>query len=147
MTIIGQEIIDKADVIANQILSSAPENRFIALFIPKMIDSLQLKNGIEIDSDGGKFAYEIMSKSSLNNLYFVDPKYNETDKKLEEFIKNKKVMIIRKHSIDASTLFADNSIDYININGDRSLEGIYSNLKVWVPKLRIAGFIFKTKFI
>lgn len=150
----NKEIVDKANSIANKILTASRGNKFRGPFLSKMIDAMQLKNGVELGTDKGKFAQEIMNGSTLKTLCCIDcwlddychvkeggSRYKEAMSRLDSFIKSERVKIIHKYSVEAASDFADNSIDFIYIDSDHSLFGIAIDLMVWTPKVKIGGLI------
>jgi len=52
-----------------------------------------------------------------------------------------KVNIIRMDSIEASKLFADDSIDFLFIDGGHSYEQVCKDVKAWYPKLKIGSYM------
>lgn len=59
----------------------------------------------------------------------------------ETFLKNVKpwadiVIPLRQFSVEASAAFADQSIDYIMLDGDHNYEGIHADIEAWLPKMK-----------
>lgn len=44
-------------------------------------------------------------------------------------------------SLDASTKYPDNSLDFVFLDADHSLEGVRQDIAVWLPKLRTGGIL------
>lgn len=51
------------------------------------------------------------------------------------------VEVMRMRSVDAASLFADDSVDFFHTDGDHSLEGIRSDILHWFPKVRAGGIL------
>jgi len=47
-----------------------------------------------------------------------------------------KVTVYRVRSLEAAALFEDESIDFFHTDGDHSLEGITTDIKAWLPKVK-----------
>jgi hypothetical protein len=56
-------------------------------------------------------------------------------------VKTPKVTVYRMRSTEAAPLFADNSIDFWQTDGDHSLAGITSDIQAWFPKVRPGGIL------
>lgn len=126
---------------------------------PHLIDEMRLKIGVEIGVDTGLFSEHLLSKSKLEKLYCVDPwiddfgsdyrpgyfkkegnkRYEEAQNRLSKF--GERAVLIPKMSIDASLDFKDEEIDFIYIDGDHSLSGVFEDLRAWHRKIRMGGLI------
>ena len=113
--------------------------------------------GVEIGVYRGDNAEQIINYLNVKKMYLVDPWKEYINKDISEvednqkihderyefvkkrFQKNTKVEIIRKSSVDASKLFADNYFDFIYIDGDHSYEAVKMDLNHWHPKLKKYG--------
>lgn len=157
----NQELVDRADKIADEILKEASHNRYRDWFFPALINKLDLQYGAEIGVDKATFSKNILERSSLKTLYCVDtwmdcfgsdykPTYYDKsgDKRfiqaqetVKEYLGNYRAIMIRDTSVSASLKFEDHGLDFVYIDGDHSLEGIYCDLKAWVHKVRIGGII------
>jgi len=51
------------------------------------------------------------------------------------------VEVLRMRSVDAAPLFADDSVDFFHTDGDHSLEGITTDIRAWLPKVRTGGIL------
>lgn len=47
--------------------------------------------------------------------------------------------IVRKESSEASTLFKDESIDFLFLDGDHSYEAVIRDIDIWLPKVKKGG--------
>ena len=48
---------------------------------------------------------------------------------------------VRLPSIEAAALYADNSLDYVFIDGEHSYEAVYADINAWKPKLKSPGIL------
>lgn len=155
----NQEIIDKAEEAANSILEEKISNKYRDHFFPLMINKLGLKTGVEIGVDLGLFSKHILDKTTIEKYYCVDlwmddfgsdykPGYYDKDgnnrfNKAYELLKpfGDRVVMMKMSSVEASTKFVDNSLDYCYIDGDHSLQGVFLDIYHWLPKVKIGGII------
>ena len=113
---------------------------------------------IEIGVQEGQFAERILSNwPSFKQYYGIDPwikqinykdganvednqqenKYQNTKNRLSKF--GDRIKLIRKFSTDAHSLFADESIDFIYLDGRHDYCGVYEDLKLFYSKLKCNG--------
>jgi len=74
----------------------------------------------------------MIKKNKFKNIYLSLKKY---------FKNNKKIKIIKKSSLNASKLFKNESIDIIFIDADHSYEGVKKDISLWLPKVKVGGFL------
>jgi hypothetical protein len=114
-----------------------------------------LFKGVEIGTERGMYAEELCLRNPNIELFCVDPWmaykgyrehvsqerldgfYEETKQRLEQF----NAVLIRKFSVEAAEDFADESLDFIYIDGNHSLLHVVQDLWYWVPKVRKDGII------
>lgn len=65
---------------------------------------------------------------------------------MKEFLNHMKPVegffnFIRAHSPEISYSYPNESLDFVFIDGDHSYEGVYNDIKAWMPKLKIGGII------
>lgn len=48
---------------------------------------------------------------------------------------------IRKHSLEAVNLYADNSLDFVFIDAAHDFENVTKDIQVWFPKVKVGGII------
>ena len=48
---------------------------------------------------------------------------------------------VRMNSVDAAKLYADKSLDFVFIDGLHSYEACISDIRSWLPKVKIGGYI------
>jgi hypothetical protein len=154
----NKELIDKTDALAQEILSSKKHMYIREKFFGAMIDRLGLKTGVEIGVDVGEFSQKLLSICSLEKLYGVDfwpndfgsdfregffdktgeNRYLKCQETLKDYIDKRRCKLIKATSIEAAKNFEDNSLDFVYIDGDHSLEMLF-DLYAWIPKLKIGG--------
>jgi predicted O-methyltransferase YrrM len=108
------------------------------------------ETGAEIGVHKGSFSFAILKASNIKTLYSIDPwidekgnfvkeVYNECANRLRAYGNRSKIII--KKSIDAAKDFADDSLDFVYIDGDHSYEACLADLNVWTPKVKIGGIV------
>jgi hypothetical protein len=96
-------------------------------------DSLSLIKDIRRSDTHGP----AMKANSWDNLYLeVSEKLSQQDK----------IVILREHSSLACALFADESLDFVFIDGDHSYESVYFDIEAWYPKVKKGGLILGHDF-
>lgn len=123
------------------------------------------KHGVEVGVWKGIFSRAQLLKGS-HTLHLVDswrhlPSWNKPfnvdDKTFEknyagvrqlvdEFGENR-VVIHRGTSQEAAPTFADNSMDYIYIDGDHTIAGTMIDCLLWWPKLKPGGLFFGDDYV
>lgn len=122
------------------------------------------KDGIfvEIGTWEGGFSRALLSYTQCKKLYCVDPykhfsnneypdgmnllsqeqfdtKFATTRKALQEF--GDRVEMVRLESSEAVTKFADESLDYVYIDGNHDYRYVLNDIKLWYPKVKKGGFL------
>ena len=154
----NQALIESIEKIADEICSEKTSNHHRDKFFPLLIEKLGLKRGAEVGVDKGEFSYHILSKTDMEIMYCIDPWIDDfgSDHKpdyydpdgnvrmtqamntLAEF--GDRAKLIRKTSVCASGDFNNNSLDFVYIDGDHSLEMLL-DLYAWVHKVRKGGIL------
>lgn len=155
----NQEMVDEVDGIANEILSDKHTNHHRDKFFPMLIEKMGLKIAAEIGVDKGGFSHHLLSKTNLEKLYCIDcwmddfgsnhrpeeydpigdNRMKEAMNLLSEF--GNRSQFIKAFSVDASKGVPDNSLDFVYIDGDHSLEGIYNDIYAWIHKVKCGGIV------
>lgn len=123
--------------------------------LPKFFKDQGYKVGVEIGVQVGEFTEELC-KEGLT-IYGVDPwigfsgqgrsqkiqevqdGYYETAKKRLDQYEN--CIIIRKTSMDALEDFADESLDFVYIDGDHNFRHTAEDIFEWAKKVRVGGVV------
>lgn len=115
--------------------------------------------GVEIGVERGLYSEILLGYSKLKKLYLVDPwkhfdgyndpcnvddnaqqqKFEETQRRLSKFIG--RFEIFRMVSNDAAKLFADNSLDFVYIDGNHLYKNVFEDINAWFFKVKKGGII------
>lgn len=151
--------IETVDNYAEEIMLQKHSNHHRDKFFPMMINKMNYKIGAEIGVDKGEFSEHILSKSSINTWYCIDPwiddfgsdyrpdAYNpDGSKRMQEALERlrpfkERAVPIRATSLQAAKQIKNNSLDICYIDGDHSLEGIYTDLYTWIHKVKCGGLM------
>jgi hypothetical protein len=129
--------------------------------LPNFLNEKNLVNqGVEIGTHRGEFAKQILEKWNGVSLMCVDhwsiPEGYEYQSKclgegtrddhLKEALRNvakygKKCTLIRGFSQEVCSRIADNSLDFVYLDGDHSEEGVLQDLCDWWPKIKSGGVL------
>lgn len=122
---------------------------------PELINKYGYTDGVEVGVYKGYFSKILLEKSKIRTLYCVDLWEDDSVFKtailtLEKWIKSRNCVLMKKNSVDAASDFLDKSLNYVYLDGDHSLEGIYNDLRIWIKKIKIGGMLsghdYKDKF-
>lgn len=97
---------------------------------------------ITYDPDGSvrfQQAYETLQAFSPTFAENVTPDYISSV--IENITPNQTAHLIKDYSVPASQKFPSNVLDFVYIDGDHSLDGIYQDLYCWVPKVKLGGIV------
>jgi len=103
----------------------------------------------------------MLKRSELEKYYCVDPwpdnfgsdhrpeyfdkkgdsRFQQALDNLSDYRENGRAIILKEMSVEASNRFGNNTLDFCYIDGDHSLEGIYSDIVSWFPKIRVGGIL------
>lgn len=155
------DMISKVDAIAEGIIAKDCKNKYRDKFFPELINAVNATVGVEIGVDEAGFSEHILSKTNMSIYYCIDTwmddfgsgvkmrkstfdtdgdiRYQEAQDRLSEF--GDRVNFLRESSMEAVTKFSDNSLDFVYIDGDHSVFGIYEDIKNWTSKVRIGGIV------
>lgn len=153
------EIVNKVDDIVEGLLKDNYANKYRDHLFPELINKMGLLYGAEIGVDKGQFSEHILSKTKINVYYCIDTwqdnfgsdckpgyfdksgnvRFNQAKEILDKYAPRS--IMIRKTSIEASKDIANSGLDFCYIDGDHSLQGIYEDLRYWVPKVRVGGIV------
>lgn len=111
---------------------------------------------VEIGTDSGSFAENLLVKTRCSKLYCVDPyvryekyrdainnitgdaRYNDAKARLSKW--GDRVEFVRTFSADASAMLPDN-LDMVYIDGNHDYKFVLEDLKFWYPKVKSGGYI------
>ena len=128
------------------------------LELASLFSELGFTEGVEIGTEQGLYA-ETLCKANPNlHLYCVDPwrVYDNnlgyhpaiTQQQVDSFYKEAveklrpyNTTIIKKMSAEAVVQFADNSLDFVYIDGNHRLEYVVNDLVEWTKKVRPGGIV------
>lgn len=116
---------------------------------------LRFKTGAEVGVETGAYSEILLKNNPGLKLYSIDPwkAYNgfrdyTVQDKLDSLYKEAKARlapynckIVRKFSQNAVKDFADNSLDFVYIDGNHSFLNIASDIIAWTKKVRVGGII------
>ena len=147
--------------ISNQIMDEHRNNKLRDNFFPKMIDAMGYQHACEIGTDKGEFADHLLGKSNLQTLACIDPwldnfgsdyhpgRYHphgatrkaQAQERLQKY--GQRVVLMPHYSVDAarSVNLVMANIDFVYIDGDHSLFGVYTDIMTWTPLIRIGGMV------
>lgn len=125
------------------------------LDLARLFEELGFKTGVEVGTERGVYAKELLERAPSVHLHCVDPwkayhGYREhvSQEKLDGFyletverLKRYNAMIIREFSLKAADIFANNSIDFVYIDGNHAYEHVVADLAAWVPKVKKGGIV------
>lgn len=126
--------------------------------LTSLFSDLGFKVGAEIGTSKGRYAKWLFAKIKGLKLYCIDPwevydDYVELHDKAgqpmfdgffeetKQRLAGKNVEFIRKFSMDAVNDFADNSLDFVFIDGNHTFEYAIVDIAAWSKKVRPEGII------
>lgn len=151
--------ITRVDKIAEEILSLKKNNCYRDNFFPMLINKLDYKIIAEIGVDKGEFSKHLLDKSNIDKIYCIDswmddfgseyrPKEYAYDggSRMQVALQHlkaysSKTVFLKNNSLDAAKNIQDSSLDFCYIDGDHSLEGIYTDVYTWIHKVKVGGIL------
>jgi len=157
----NESIINEVEVVADKILKEKASNKYRDHFFPALCKGMNYQFAAEIGVDKGGFSNHLLSKSNLKMLYCIDPwidnfgsghmegyydpnggnRMQEAADCLQEHIDAKRVELVRGTGLDVAPEMPDGCLDFVYIDGDHSLEGIFYDIYSWTPKVRTGGIL------
>lgn len=116
---------------------------------------LGFRAGVEIGVESGEYS-EILCKSNPGlHLFSIDPwkaykgyRDHVNQEKIDGFYKRASerlapygATLIKKFSLDAVKEFADQSLDFVYIDGNHNILNVIQDLYYWTPKVKFGGII------
>ena len=157
----NQQIIDEVESKAESILKIKNKNMYRDHFFPLLCKKMGYTFGAEIGVDKGGFSNHLLTKSDFEKFYCIDPwidnfgsdnknadfdpngskRMQECEETLKEFVQDGTAELVRATGLEASAEIPDEYLDFVYIDGDHSLEGIFYDIYAWTPKVRVGGVI------
>ena len=100
---------------------------------------------VEIANSGKNIKFDCVDTWKGSEEHVEDP-FVKSDTLYQLFLNNMKPLEryytpIRKTSEEASTLYSNNSLDFVFIDADHSYEQVQKDIKAWEPKIKNGGII------
>ncbi len=113
--------------------------------------------GVEVGSAWGGYARTILDAWKGEQLFLVDPwekqdnsVYQENTNTMADFndwyqncknlaAQDKRVVLVKKYSVDAASIFDKESLDFVYIDGNHSYRNVMEDMDAWFPKVKIGG--------
>lgn len=144
-------------IILNVVLKRDYEYRKAIRPTTQAMKKLNKKNliCIEIGTSSGLNALSMLRELNIKKLYLIDPyisytqdeKLWDSSKNAERFARliltsyNKKIQFIKMKSEDAVKIFADDSIDFVYIDGNHDYEFVKKDIELYYSKVKKGGII------
>lgn len=98
--------------------------------------------GVEIGLLWGDYALKLFENGWKGKIVGIDI-WRDVEHMARAFknLENTNSIMIKSTSIEASKIFARNSLDWIYIDGDHTYEAVKNDLNNWYPKVRKGGII------
>lgn len=124
------------------------------VWLPELFKEKGFKIGVEIGTDRGEYADILLNRIPGLTLVCVDPwvAYTEgnevktqedVDKIYEKAMSriNGRAFIFRTISMEAVKVFADNSLDFVFIDGNHSYNFVKEDIEEWTKKVKKGGIV------
>ena len=118
---------------------------------------------VEIGTCWGNFADFLLSSTPCSKLFCIDPykkfqdleyvdslntmtqeemdaKFLAVQNKLKKSF-GERITMLRNLSTDAASLFEDNSLDFVYIDGNHMFDAVLEDLHAWYPKVKPGGIL------
>jgi len=159
----NENIIESVEKVANKILGEKKSNKFRDHFFPRLCDEMDFSFAAEIGVDKGGFSNHMLNRSKLKRLYCIDPwidnfgsgvgkskgeydpdsniRMKQCEDTLRKHLDDDRAEMIKAYSTEVSPEMPDGTLDFVYIDGDHSLEGIFNDIYAWTPKVRVGGVV------
>lgn len=91
--------------------------------------------------EDSKYASAFYGGRAVQGQQTMDERFRGVQKRFKEQIERGQVKLLREFSVEAASNFDDESLDYVYLDGDHTLEGVLADLKAYLPKLKVGGLI------
>lgn len=123
--------------------------------LPQLFTKLGFNIGAEVGVMRGEFAQVLASSMPGLRLYCIDPwqvlpdyeeeshqevfdaYYQEAKSRLAPY----NCKLIREPSLDAARKFTDQSLDFVYIDGNHTLQHVINDIATWSKKVKVGGII------
>lgn len=113
--------------------------------LAKKFTEMGFKVGAEVGVNQGKYSAYLLETVPGLKLYSIDNwegKYQGAEEiATEKLSKYPGSTILRGDSVEVSSRIADETLDFIYIDGDHTEWGVERDLKAWMPKVKKGGII------
>jgi hypothetical protein len=131
----------------------------------RWIRELNFKVGVEIGVDHANFSHLMVENNTQLKLYGVDPYlkygdyheykdqaqmdgiYEQAQIRMANYIADGNYVLMRKPSMEAVKEFADESLDFVYIDGNHEADFPYQDIKEWGKKVKKGGMIAGHDFV
>jgi len=157
----NESIINTVESVADKILKENHRNKYRDNFFPALCDEMNFQFAAEIGVDKGGFSQHLLSKSNLKMLYCIDPwiddfgsgygkltydpkgenRMQECADCLKEFIEEERAELVKGTGLEVAPEIPDGCLDFVYIDGDHSLEGVFYDIYSWTSKVRTGGVV------
>lgn len=143
----NSKLVSDADILAKEIQGAKGEEDTREHFFCNLIDRMQLKVCAEVGVDQGLYSkYNLDNCPSIQKYILVNcwqnPEREQTARNnLEKYFSSGVIEVRKGMSVDMAKEIPDNSLDFCYIDGDHSLEGIFYDVRAFIPKVKIGGII------
>lgn len=123
--------------------------------------------GVEIGVHLGEFSGQVLRQADPRKLFLIDPyrhvggeayrsawyggkipgqdemdqRYAKVCRRFRAQIEKGRVEIVRETSLEAVARFADESLDYVYVDGDHTFDAVLADIRAYLPKLKIGGLL------
>jgi Methyltransferase domain len=117
---------------------------------------------VEIGTWEGDYSWEILKNTTCKKLYCVDPyrrfpngeypdamntltqeqfdeKFNTVKQRFAQF--GDRVEFLRMTSSEAVSMFVNESLDFVYIDGNHDYKFVLNDIMLWYPKVKIGGYL------
>lgn len=129
--------------------------------LAQLFSRLNFTRGVEVGTERGLYAEVLCQSNPRLRLTCVDPylayrgyREHRSQNRINGFYREAQTRLapynckfLRLPSIDAAAHFADESLDFVYIDGNHGLLWVIQDLCYWVPKVRRGGIVSGHDFI
>lgn len=122
--------------------------------LPEIFRELGFKTGVEIGVYFGEYSEKLCRANPELKLYSIDPwekiesfseyendRLQDAFKSAKQRLRDYNCTLVKKSSMQAIEHFADNSIDFVYIDGNHDAKHVTEDIAEWSKKVKIGGII------